>query len=303
MSARWLSLGVLLYCVQSPAADSPAHDSPAYREWQTFKKEFAEYAAGQTGMYAIQDMIEIDPGEIAYLSGAKNPDELHWSKDVVANAPVILKTHQVASVEYKDKKALLRGAGLQGADLLLQQQEPLQLLPNGLTVRVSRLGDALKVWLYNPKLPGRRSFKGLAYFPFDERGVVEGAFSRNVAPIPVSYVDSRERAGTMYVMGTLAVQIDGRKYDLKAHSYNKTWNDTDALLFLLKDRTSGKTTYEGGRVVEVHFPKGAPPATLKLNLNTAYSFLCAHSDYFNCPLVLTNKVDAELRYGEKYPPL
>jgi hypothetical protein len=38
-------------------------------------------------------------------------------------------------------------------------------------------------------------------------------------------------------------------------------------------------------------------------INTAYSFLCAHSEYYNCPLVLTNVIDTELNYGEKYPPL
>ena len=27
------------------------------------------------------------------------------------------------------------------------------------------------------------------------------------------------------------------------------------------------------------------------------------TDYFNCPLVLTNKLDVELKFGEKYPPL
>jgi hypothetical protein len=34
-----------------------------------------------------------------------------------------------------------------------------------------------------------------------------------------------------------------------------------------------------------------------------YAFLCAHSDFYNCPLNLTDKVDAELAFGEKYPPL
>ncbi len=34
----------------------------------------------------------------------------------------------------------------------------------------------------------------------------------------------------------------------------------------------------------------------------AYSFLCAHSEFYNCPLVLTNRVDADLTYGEKFPP-
>ena len=71
---------------------------------------------------------------------------------------------------------------------------------------------------------------------------------------------------------------------------------------MLRDRTSGKTTYSGGRVVDIHIPKGTPPQTITFDLNTAYSFLCAHSEYFNCPLVLVNRVDEELRFGEKYPP-
>ncbi len=107
----------------------------------------------------------------------------------------------------------------------------------------------------------------------------------------------------MYVVGTIQMQIAGKPYDLKAYSYKRTWDKIDALLLLLKDRTSGKTTYGGGRVVDIHIPPGAPPPTVTVNLNMAYSFLCAHSDYYNCPLVLTNKIDAELSYGEKYPPL
>jgi uncharacterized protein len=54
--------------------------------------------------------------------------------------------------------------------------------------------------------------------------------------------------------------------------------------------------------VDIAIPKGAPPATVTFDLNMAYSFLCAHSDFYNCPLVLTNRVDADLTFGEKYPP-
>jgi uncharacterized protein (DUF1684 family) len=90
---------------------------------------------------------------------------------------------------------------------------------------------------------------------------------------------------------------------LDAFSYKNEWSDIDAVMLLVKDRTSGKTTYGGGRVVEVAFPKGTPPETMNVNFNMAYSFLCAHSEFYNCPLVLAGRIDAELDYGEKYPPL
>lgn len=106
----------------------------------------------------------------------------------------------------------------------------------------------------------------------------------------------------MYEVGVIEARIEGKQYDLKTVSYQSNWTQVDALLLLLRDRTSGKTTYGGGRVVEISIPKGAPPATLTFDLNMAYSFLCAHSEFYNCPLVLTNRVDVDLPFGEKYPP-
>jgi uncharacterized protein (DUF1684 family) len=73
-------------------------------------------------------------------------------------------------------------------------------------------------------------------------------------------------------------------------------------MLFVRDGTSGVTTYEGGRVVDVSIPAGATPQPVTVNFNIAYSFLCAHSEYFNCPLVLTDRIAADLNYGEKYPP-
>lgn len=286
---RWLlTWGLLLGLPCLGAQATP------YQEWLEFKEEFALQAAGPTGMYAIQDMLELNPGEAAYLLPANSIDGIRWSTQS--------RDDHVARIDFQANEAMVAGAGLQGGDLLQMKDRQL-LLPNGLTVRASFLNDkSLKLWLYDPKLVAQRKFKGLAYFPYDPRGVVQGVFRRNEIPVAVSYLDSRDHAGTMYVVGDLQVQIDGKKHDLKAFSYKKAWNEIDGLMLLLRDRTSGKTTYGGGRVVEVPFPKGAPPTTMAVNLNMAYSFLCAHSEFYNCPLILANRVDAELNYGEKYSP-
>ena len=282
----WLSVLFCLSCF--------AGETTPYQEWVEFKKAFAEQAAGPAGMYAIQDMLEIDPGETAYLLPGKSAGEARWSKSAHPAA--------LANVEFRDKRATLSGPGIAATDLL-KLKEP-QALPNGLNVRATVLRERqLKVWLYNPKLVAQRKFKGLSFFPYDPQGVVKATFQRNDAPVAVNYVDSRESAGTMYLVGTLRMQIAGKPYDVKAYSHKENWDEIRALMLLLRDRTSGKTTYGGGRVVDVHISPGAPPQTVTVNLNTAYSFLCAHSEYYNCPLVLTNKIDAELSYGEKFPPL
>ena len=133
---------------------------------------------------------------------------------------------------------------------------------------------------------------------------------RKVQPaVTVEYADladagpwQRHFAGAGAVV-MLQAQIGGKTYDLKTYSYSNDWKKIEGVLLLLRDRTSGKTTYGGGRVVDIAIAKGSPPQEITFDLNTAYSFLCAHSDAFNCPLVLTNNVDVELKYGEKYPPL
>lgn len=270
------------------------------QEWLAFQAESQVFAAGPTGMYAAQDMQEINPGETLHLPSAKSSDAARWARGGAADGLVV--------VEYRNGRLLVSGPGFQPADLMQAKDRQLPL-PGGLIVKASPLrGQTLKLWLYNPALPALRQFKGLAYFAYDVRGEVQGIFRRNEEPIPVNYLDSRDQQGVMYDVGSIAVQIEGRPYTLKAFSYKKSWDEISELLVLLKDRTSGKTTYGGGRVVDVSLPKAAkdpgsaPVQALTLNLNMAYSFLCAHSSFYNCPLVLTSYVDADLNFGEKHPP-
>ncbi len=274
----------------------PAHadDSQHYQDWLDFRKAFAEELGGTTGIYAIQDMLELDPGQSAYLSSG-DVDSLRWIKTALPTT--------IAQVQFKDRQALIRGRGIEQRNLLEPIGKALAL-PNGLTVRGTLLREEiLKLWLYNAKLPARKGFKSPDFYPYDSRGVITGAFSRKDQPVTMSYLDSREQAGTMYVVGTLQARIEGKTYELKTYSNRKDWKEIGALLLLLRDRNSGKTTYGGGRVVDIHIPKGSPPRTITFDLNKAYSFLCAHSEYFNCPLVLANNLDVELKFGEKYPPL
>jgi hypothetical protein len=270
-----------------------AAEPAGYQEWLQFKQEFAQEAGGPTGMYAIQDMIELNPGETAHLSTDKTK-KLRWLKTPPSATRV--------AVEYADKRALVSGPGMQPSDLLQLQGKALPI-GNGLAVKGTLLREkTLKLWLYDAKLPEQKKFKALEYFPYDPKGRITAAFRRNEKPVAVSYLDSREQAGTMYEVGVIDAVIDGKQQPLKALSYRNDWKDIDVLLLLLRDRTSGKTTYGGGRVVDISIPKGAPPATVTFDLNMAYSFLCAHSEFYNCPLVLTNRVDADLTYGEKFPP-
>ena len=286
---RQLFHGLLVLLAFSCHAD----DTAGHHEWLKFKQAMQAEAAGPTGMYASQDMIELSAGDSAHLP-ANKPDNLRWSK-----AP---PSASLATVKYSEARAIVSGPGVQSSDLLQLQGKALPL-GNGLAAKGTLLREkTLKLWLYDAKLPAQRNFEQLDFFPYDPRGRITGRFRRNEQPVAVSYLDSRQTAGTMYEVGVIEALIDGKQYDLKTVSYRNKWDEIDVLLLLLRDGTSGKTTYGGGRVVEIAIPKGKPPASVTFDLNLAYSFLCAHSEFYNCPLVLTNRVGVELPFGEKFPP-
>lgn len=286
---RWLLPALLLFC----AAQLQAQTDPR-KDWDKFRAAMGENASGPTGMYSIQDMVPLAPGETAYLTDAAPVEKIRWT----TKAPG--KTGTV-SVTFQNGKATVKGAGAQDIDLSQAKDKQVRL-PNGLIVRGTPLESSLKIWLYNPKLPAMRQFKALTFFPYDPKGVVTGRFERKAVPEGISHLDSRNHTGMMYWVGDLDITLQGKAYKLRAFNKERDWTKIDNVVFLLRDKTSNKTSYGGGRVLEVTFPRNASPTAMTVNMNTLYSFLCAHSSFYNCPINLTTFIDQDLPYGEKYPP-
>ncbi|MFK3648963.1 DUF1684 domain-containing protein [Lysobacter enzymogenes] len=277
----------LLLALPCAAAAGPREDYDAFRAGLT------EQASGPTGMYAIQDVAVIAPGASAHLSAGADAAALRWSPGAGGANDV--------RVVFRDGRATLYAPDIKQPVDLLKAADQKKALPGGLSVRATPYENSVKAWLYNPALVKQR-FKGLSFFPYDPKGVIDAKFARKNVPKAVSHLDSRNHTGTMYWIGDVELPLQGKTYTLRAFNKSNDWNKIDHLLLFFTDKTSKKTSYGGGRSLEAHFPAGQPPQTLSLNFNTLYSFLCAHSDYYNCPVNLTTYVPVELKFGEKYPP-
>lgn len=287
---RSLLCSILLLSLPALAiADSPKDPR---KDWDDFRAGITQYASGPTGMYAIQDVAVVDAGKAVHLAAARAPADIRWAEQAGGKDRV--------SVSYENGRALLRGPGLAEVDLLKAKDQQ-QTLANGLIVRGTVYEKSVKAWLYNPNLPAQR-FKSLSFFPYDPKRVVAATFKRKSVPVGVSHLDSRNHTGLMYWIGDVELPLHGKTYRLRAFNKEKDWTKIDHVLLFFTDKTSKKTTYGGGRSLETHFPAGQPPTAMTLNLNMLYSFLCAHSEYYNCPINLTTFVDTELKYGEMYPP-
>ena len=297
LRARFAGCCVGLCMMGLTSSMASAIDAVDYeRQTLEVRREASEYAAGPTGYYAIQDVSEMQPGQSAFLTADEQLDAVHWSQQPIQQF--------IARVDYNDGHAILSGPGLQTIDLLQVPGRP-ATLPDGLTVNASflRKTTTLRARVYNPRLPALKHFKSLDFFPYRDSGVVPGEFHRYETPRAVTFLDSRDKEGVTYEVGSVTLLIDGKSYDVSAYSIADHWADIDMLSLMFKDQTSGKTTYGGGRLVDVSFPKGAPPKTMRVNLNVAYSFSCAYSSFYSCPLVLAKPLPVKLEYGEKYPPL
>ena len=71
----------------------------------------------------------------------------------------------------------------------------------------------------------------------------------------------------------------------------------DYLFLPFLDLTNGKTTYSGGRYIDLRIPEGD---TIIIDFNKAFNPYCAYSHHYSCPVVPSeNYLDFEVRAGVK----
>jgi uncharacterized protein (DUF1684 family) len=143
-------------------------------------------------------------------------------------------------------------------------------------------------------------FKGLDFFPINEKFIVEAQFKRT----PDEKVFKMKTTGTRlpeYVKyGELAFAIDGKSFQLNLYQnidLTKKEGYEDYLFLPFSDLTCGKESYLGGRYIDMRIPNGE---TVTIDFNKAYNPYCAYNHKYSCPIVpLENDMDIEVLAGVK----
>lgn len=143
-------------------------------------------------------------------------------------------------------------------------------------------------------------FKGICYFEIDTNFIVNATFKREKGkkfqmPMSKERIVYYRKYGTLTFVknDTTCVLTVYENLSLKGIKEYKNY------LFLpFKDKTSGYTTYGGGRYLDVYKSK---ESSWKLDFNASYHPYCAYSTRYSCPLVPSeNKISVEIRAGECY---
>ena len=145
-----------------------------------------------------------------------------------------------------------------------------------------------------------RRFNGLSYFKINPDYKVQAKFVRTPNAkkfkMPTSSGDTK-----VYVKyGELSFQLRRVHYVLgiyQSEALTQTEKYKNYLLIPFRDMTNGKTTYGGGRYIDLEIPS-ADMVTLDFNL--AYNPSCAYSSRWNCPIPpKENKLRTKINAGEK----
>ncbi|OEK01854.1 hypothetical protein BFP97_10155 [Roseivirga sp. 4D4] len=139
----------------------------------------------------------------------------------------------------------------------------------------------------SPLTPKERvEFKGHEFFEADEAYRVYARFEAtpNDRPFPLG----TSKGGTQLYkrIGILHFELKGKPYTLEAYLQVQRFripNQKPIVFLPLVDKTTGDTTYGGGRYMHYEgIPEGAEWV---IDFNKLYNPYCAYSDKYECPMV------------------
>lgn len=162
---------------------------------------------------------------------------------------------------------------------------------------VTRRAGRLSVRVRDPRAPALQAFQGIPFYPIDPAWRVLARFERFQTPEveTVGHTDGTE--GETRCLGAAHFSAGGQDLTLSVYL-----EDSSGRLFLpFADKTSGRETYGGGRMLYADAP-AAPDRPLVLDFNLAFNPPCAFNSLVSCPLPPSkNRLAVEVRAGEKVP--
>lgn len=139
----------------------------------------------------------------------------------------------------------------------------------------------------------KQSFKGLNWFPIDEKYKITAEFEAFAEPKEVLIPNVLGGNFKMKSPGILKFKFKGKKYALEP----VLEEGSDELFIIFRDLTSKTETYGAGRFL---YAKKAENGQVLLDFNKAENPPCAFTSFATCPLPPPqNRLEIEIKAGEK----
>jgi len=147
-----------------------------------------------------------------------------------------------------------------------------------------------------------KTFKALDFFPIDKNYKVEAEFELTPDTPIFEMPTTTERLPLYRKYGIAKFTLNGKRLELSLYQSQNlmTSLEFENYLFLpFNDTSNGKTTYGGGRFIDLEIPeKGSK--TISIDFNKAYNPLCAYNHKYSCPIPpAENNLSIEIPVGVK----
>ncbi len=129
-----------------------------------------------------------------------------------------------------------------------------------------------------------KKFKGLKFYPIDEKYIVTANFIRTPKEKPFLMPTSTDRLPEYVKYGEAHFTLEGKSFVLNLYQSSAPYDEPgyeDYLFLPFTDLTSGDGSYGGGRYLDQRIPDGD---TLIIDFNRAYNPYCAYSHRYSCPI-------------------
>jgi uncharacterized protein (DUF1684 family) len=241
------------------------------------------------GSYRLKEgenRVGSDPANEIRLPAGSAPAQV--GKFILTNGHMTFTSSAPGSVS-------LNGQAVSTADLDANKSRPSAKLSVGRLQLFYRLSADLerRVFISDPRSPNFASFHGLDWFPIDAGWRIQGRFVPHQSPQKITYENALGGSNIANSPGDVLFTRNGRQYRLEVGNVN------NGLVVLFSDETSGKSTYGGGRTLQIE--KGDGDA-VTLDFNQAVNQPCAVNPYTACSLSPSqNRLTFQVTAGEKIP--
>lgn len=154
---------------------------------------------------------------------------------------------------------------------------------------------------YSPESPfisQKVDFKYIDYYPVNTDLKIKARFEKSNKSDTVGLATSTGTIDTFIISGTANFEIQNEQNTLLVLA---SINPEDKSLFIpFLDKTSGETTYGGGRYLDVYYSGNN---YILLDFNKSYNPYCAYTDGYTCPFPpKDNRLNISIEAGEKSYP-
>ena len=257
--------------------------------------ENKDYAQIPHAMLKIQDAAYLGEGRGAVLQGTPGkPASWHWNSDP--------RAHGVLTLFYAHGNLTVTRDGRPVAPALIARSIPVDRDVDiaGQPTQVGAGVQGWRIFIYNQQAAAAASFKGVAYYPYDQAFRVTANFAPDASLKPHVFRTSRGTDKMFYHAGDARFTLKGKQVTLPFYTDGNMPGAIKDMTAFYTDALTGNGAYSAGRYVDAETFGKFPPARVTIDFNNAYNPNCARSSFFTCPVAI-DAIPLAVSAGERDP--